>query len=150
MKTLHKTDPSKIKAGDLMAIIHYVKVKNVYPQTYEFHGVDVDQMDNNMRVNGKEILERAFSADQYEEEIRVTKTQAAEILIASPNRPFTVNFDKADGTPRTLRGRLLRPEPLLGRSMVEDLDETSSNRFRQVDHRTINWIVVEGTKYTVK
>ena len=58
---------------------------------------------------------------------------------------------KQDGTERTLRGKLVKPEPLLGRSMVEDLDsDDKKNRLRQVDHRTINWLVVDGVKYTVK
>lgn len=150
MKKINKTNPQKIKIGDLMAIVHYVKVKEVYPKNFELYTTDVDLQDHTMRVQGKELLESAYSADQYDEEIKVSKTQAAELLIHSPNRPFTVNFEKNDGVERTLRGRLIAPEPLLGRSMVEDLDETSDHKLRQVDHRTIKWIIVEGTKYIVK
>jgi len=76
--------------------------------------------------------------------------KAAEILVNAYHRPLTVCFVKNDGTERTLRGRLVKPEPLLGRSTVEDLDVTNGNRLRLVDHRTIKWIVVDGTKYTVK
>lgn len=143
-------EPTKIKTGDLMAIIHYVKVKRVSAANYEFYGDDVDQSTNNMRVQGRELLESAFSADQFAKEEKITKTQAAEILTTSYNRPFTVSFEKSDGTERTLRGRLVRPEPLLGRSMVEDLDAPVNNRVRQVDHRTINWIIVENVKHVVK
>jgi hypothetical protein len=150
MKKINKTDPARIKAGDLMAIVHYVKVKSVIANNYELFTSDVDLDNHTMRVQGKELLECAFSADQYSEELKVSKTQAAELLIHSPNRPFTVSFNKTDGAERTLRGRLVCPEPLLGRSMVEDLDETSDHKLRQVDHRTINWLIVEGTKYIVK
>lgn len=150
MKKTNKTNPNQIKCGDLMAIVHYVKVEKVTPNNYELIVSNVDMEDHAMRVVGKELLESAFSADQYSEEIKVTKTQAAELLIHSPNRPFTVNFNKTDGSERTLRGRLISPEPLLGRSMVEDLDETSDHKLRQVDHRTINYLIVEGTKYIVK
>ena len=150
MKKINKTDPLRIKNGDLMAIVHYVKVTQTIPHNYELLTSDVDLPNHGMRVQGKELLESAFSADQYAEEIKVSKTQAAEFLVNSPNRPFTVNFAKSDGTERTLRGRLVCPEPLLGRSMVEDLDETSGHNLRQVDHRTINWLIVECTKYIVK
>lgn len=150
MKKINKISPNSIKTGDLMAIVHYVKVKNNNPANFEFFGEDVDQDKHIMRVQGKELLESAFSADQYAEEIKVSKTQAAEILVNSPNRPFTVSFTKSDGSERTLRGRLVCPEPLLGRSMVEDLDESSGHKLRQVDHRTISFIIVEGTKYTVR
>lgn len=150
MKKINKTNASKIQKNDLMAIVHYVKVTSVDPGKFEFYGTDLDNPSNTMKVQGKEILEAAFSADYFEEEQKVSKTKAAEFLVNSPNRPFTVNFTKTDGTERTLRGRLVCPEPLLGRSMVEDLDENGGHNLRQVDHRTINWLIVEGTKYIVK
>ena len=146
----HPTDPAKVKAGDLLAVIHYAKVKTANHNGEELFIEDVDSPDKVIRVQGKELVVRALSADQFEEEVKVTKMQAAEVLIESHNKPFTVNFVKVDGSERTLRGRLIRPEPLLGRSMVEDLDEPTSNKLRQVDHRTINWLIVEGVKYVVK
>lgn len=101
-------------------------------------------------VNGQELIDRAFSADQYVTEERVTMTQAAEILISSYNRPLTVCFTKQGGEQRVLRGRLIKPEPLLGRSSVEDLDVKDGHRIRLVDHRTIQYLIVNGKKYVVK
>lgn len=150
IRTINPTDPNTIQDGDLMAIVHYVKVHNIIHNQYVFDGEDIDQSGNYIRVKGKDLLERAFSADRFSHEEKVNKTQAAEILVHSVNRPFTVSFEKSDGTERVLRGRLVKPEPLLGRSMVEDLDEKDKNRVRMVDHRTINFIIVEGTKYVVK
>ena len=50
-----------------------------------------------------------------------------------------------------MRGRLITPEPLLGRSMVEDLDlAVTEHRQRLVDHRTIKFLIIEGVKYIVK
>jgi hypothetical protein len=149
MKKINKTNPANIKLNDIMAVIHYVKITSVNPGKFECYADDLD-LTNRMSIQGKEILEAAFSADQFSEELKVPKTKVAEILVNSPNRPFTVNFNKTDGSERTLRGRLVCPEPLLGRSMVEDLDDTSGHNLRQVDHRTINWLIVEGTKYIVK
>lgn len=146
----YPTNPQTVKSDDLIAVIHYTKVKTAKPDTEEWFVEDIDSPGNLIRIQGKELISRALSADQITEEVKVTKMQAAEILIESHNKPFTVNFVKADGNERTLRGRLIRPEPLLGRSMVEDLDETTSNKLRQVDHRTINWLIVEGVKYVVK
>lgn len=150
MKKINKITADKIQSNDIMAIVHYVKVTSVKPDKFEFFATDVDNPANSMKIQGKEIIEAAFSADRFLEEQKVSKTAAAEFLVNSPNRPFTVNFTKTDGTERTLRGRLVCPEPLLGRSMVEDLDENGGHNLRQVDHRTINWLIVEGTKYIVK
>ena len=148
MKKINKITADKINSNDIIAIINYVKVINVKSDKFEFFAKDINNS-NNIRIQGKEIIESALSADFFAEEIKVSKTAAAEILVNSTNRPFTVNFNKADNSERTLRGKLICPEPLLGRSMVEDLDETGHN-LRQVDHRTINWLIVNGTKYIVK
>lgn len=60
------------------------------------------------------------------------------------------------GEERTLRGRMVAAEPKLGRSTVIDLDLEKiikgefDSRLRQVDHRTINWLIFADTKYVVK
>jgi len=145
-----KVDANKIKEGDVMAFTYYAKVKSVVNDR-QVVILDLDDNDNEITVTGKELLENSFSADQYDkEEKHASKTRVAETLVHSPNRPLSVCFLKSDGTERVLRGRLVKPEPLLGRSMVEDLDVKGDNRLRQVDHRTIKWLIVDGVKYTVK
>jgi len=139
---------SKIKSGDLMAFIYWTRVRSVSGNVLEVE--DLDNGNDPIRIYSKELIEKSFSADQYEKEEKVNKTRAAEILVHAANRPFTVSFQKTDGEERVLRGRLVKPEPLLGRSMVEDLDVSGVNRLRQVDHRTINYLIVDGVKYIVK
>ena len=145
----HKLNSDKVKKDEVLALMYYVKVK----ATRSDSELLVKDLHNGqeIQVRGKELIETCLSADQFEEEKKVTKTQAAEILIGSPNQPLTVSFMKQDGAERTLRGKLVKPEPLLGRSMCEDLDcDDNKNRLRQVDHRTINFLIVGGVKYTVK
>lgn len=144
----HPVKVAEVKKNDLMAFVYYTTVRKVQGENVDVHNVDDDV---NFSVQGAKLIERGFSADQFAEEVKVSKTRAAEILISSHNRPFTVCFEKQDGDDRTLRGRLVHPEPLLGRSMVEDLDlSASEHRLRQVDHRTIKYLIVEGVKYVVK
>lgn len=143
------TDPATVKAGDLIAVIHYAKVQSANNGGSELFVEDVDSPGKIIRIQGKELVARTLSADSFFEESDVTKTEAAQLLVESYNRPFTVNFIKADGSERTLRGRLIHPEPLMGRSMVEDLDALAPKNIRQVDHRTINWLIVNGVKYVV-
>jgi hypothetical protein len=131
-----------------MAFTYYVKVESV--QSDQLIVADLDNNNSVIQITGRDLIERSFSADQYSEEEKISKTRAAELLVSSHNRPLSVSFMKTDGTERVIRGRLVRPEPLLGRSMVEDLDKTGKDRLRQVDHRTINWLIVDGVKYYVK
>lgn len=143
----HNPKTAEIKSGDLMAFVYWCKVKTASPNRLEVRNLDAPM---DFEVNGDDLIEKGYSADQYEEMVQVTKTKAAELLVASHNRPLTVCFEKTDGSKRILRGRLVTPEPLLGRSMVEDLDVSDGHRLRLVDHRTIEYLIVEGVKYVVK
>ena len=144
-----KLAPEKVKRGDLMAFTYFGFIQdtsNLGQTELIVEGLNGDTF----RVSGDSLIENAASADQYVKSKKVNKTEAAEILVASHNRPFTVCFTKADGTKRVLKGRLLRHEPLMGRSYVEDLEIKSGHPLRQVDHRNIVYLIVNGIKYTVK
>ena len=45
---------------------------------------------------------------------------------------------------------LVKAENLLGRSTVIDLTAKTENKFRQIDHRTIEYIISYNTKYVLK
>lgn len=45
---------------------------------------------------------------------------------------------------------LVKVESALGRSTVIDLTSKTENKFRQVDHRTINYIIYHNIKYVLK
>ena len=51
------------------------------------------------------------------------------------------------GQEHTLFARLSKAEGKLGRSLVVDLP---TQGYRQVDHRSIKWIVIDNVKYTLK
>jgi hypothetical protein len=70
-------------------------------------------------------------------------------LVEAGTLPFTAAFKRVDGTGRTLTGYLASHEDLLGRSMVRDL-EAEGDGIRQVDYRTLEWLVLDGVKYIVK
>lgn len=76
-----------------------------------------------------------------------------ELLCDSPNRPLTVCFIKKDGSERVLRGKWIGQEKMMGRSFCEDLDITKTDKedgMREVDHRSIQWLVVDGVRYVLK
>lgn len=58
--------------------------------------------------------------------------------------------DVIEGEECTLVCHLVNAEASLGRSTVIDLTTTSANKFRQVDHRTINYIIFSNCKYILK
>lgn len=147
-RTKHKVNPIQVKGDDLMAFVIYAKVKAVDAAGLRLVVTDINGKE--ISIKGKDLIETSFSADQFQEEQKITKTKAEEVFTSLQDRPLTVAFKKVDGKERILRGRLIG-QGALGRSMVEDLDiDDPKDRIRQVDHRSILWFICDGVKYNVK
>lgn len=58
--------------------------------------------------------------------------------------------DLTQGELCQITGHLVKVENNLGRSTVIDLTAKGDNKFRQVDHRTIEWIIFKNIKYVLK
>lgn len=139
---------SKVRKDDLILHSNWCQVL-----TADRHTIRVNDLNGQgqFEIHGKDLVEQSLSADHFDQTERVSMTDLAEQLVNARNVPITVVFEKKDGSERKLRGRLLKPEPLLGRSYVEDLDiEHGQNRKRLVDHRTIKSLIVLGVKYELK
>lgn len=46
-----------------------------------------------------------------------------------------------------ITAQLIKYEPKLGRSLCIDLNAPAGKGWRQIDHRTINWLIINNTKY---
>lgn len=55
-----------------------------------------------------------------------------------------------EGEECTMTCHMIEAESSLGRSTVIDLTTSSPNKFRQIDHRTINYIIINNKKYVLK
>lgn len=135
------------KKGDLVAVVRYCHVTDVNGDEVVVKDVDDKTA---FKIIGKDMVGTLKSASLFNKEEKKTLMQLAEIVSTSFNTPMTVNFDKQDGTNRTMVGRIMSSEPLLGRSYMEDLECTEAHRLRQVDHRTIKFAIVNGVKYVLK
>lgn len=131
---------------DVMAIVHYFKVNSVYNRGNDLRVTDLHNK-GDFEIHGRSLVETAFSADRYETEKKTTKTKIAEALVNAGHKPFTVHFVKQNGKERTMRAKMIAPEPMMGRSRVEDFDDKA---LKQVDHRTIQWLILDNVKYMVK
>ena len=100
----------------------------------------------------KEILEdEAKSAEFVSTEKSVTMTELADYFCNKVGADiFKVAFTKQDNTERILIGHRIETIPNLGYSMVEDHEVTKGSSLREVNHRTILWLIHNGTKLTLK
>ncbi len=148
-----KTDAPKVRAGELVLVTHWLRVEqNTYGSNgYKIVGTDIDLDIQGFAVNGTPLVESLYTAGVYEKIEKVTHTELAEKFVEEcRNIPFTVCFVKQNGEERVLRGRYIKQERLMGRSMVEDLDITASHKQRLVCHRELRWLIVNGVKYELK
>lgn len=148
----NKLDPAKVQVGDMMSLVYYVKVTSTQDGGKTLIVSDLDKSGMSaIKIQGEQLIQNSSSADQFSEERKVTKTAAAELLGTAFNRPISVCFEKQDGTERVMKGRLVAPEPWLGRSHFEDLElPVTEHRLRLVDHRTIKYVILDGVKHVVK
>lgn len=158
----------KVQPGQLMLLPYWVRVEQVLARNdrmksvehgtvLEVRNLDDDPNESPFIIEGKELVEGCFSADQYHEEVTIARTEIVEILKTAYNVPFTVEFLKKQEKPkkgeeakprevRTLRGRLIGCTPL-AYVQVEDLDNPKEDRFRVVDSRSIIYLILRGVKY---
>lgn len=147
------TNAINVHTKDIVARVVYGHVKDIALNSVLREDVMIcDDLDGGpeFKVVSRELIETFTSGTHYDSVEEKTKTQLAEILVNAGWMPFTVKFEKVDGTLRTLTGILVKPEPLLGRSLVRDLREENFDDLRLVDHRTIQWITVDSVRYVLK
>lgn len=110
---------------------------------------DLSTNGHRFQIDGEDLIDSFESSEQWGTSEPKSMTELAEILVNAGYSPFLVTFTKQDGENRTLRGRLVKPEPLLGRSLVQDF-EADDEGLRLVDHRTIQSIIIRGVYYKLK
>jgi hypothetical protein len=121
-----------------------------------------------------------YSGTLFESEEKVSRTEMVEILLNAKECVFTVTFRKkvqakdiedilssiksdaelknkkdlakqlSEGQETTITGYLVKAEEKLGRSTIIDLAQDFNKGWRQVDHRTIEELIIKNVKYTLK
>jgi hypothetical protein len=175
-KNEDKWDPLKLAVGNMFSGTSYYEVVSdlgkgevfCYEKNCDNRGVTID----------KSLLnEEMHSASLFESEEQLSLTNLATRLTEANNMCFQVCFHtkateksvveeledlkKAPdaktakelakkcllGHESTLIARLSKAEGRLGRSLVIDLP---TQGYRQIDHRTLKWMVIDNVKYIVK
>lgn len=167
-----KTVFGKIKEGDFLSEIQYYKVVKVSGNKIKVR----NQRGLEFGIDKPIVEEGLYSANQHDEVVRVTRTELVQILAGAGDSVFTVNFNKKVdpkklrdivnspdvvvktikdaekillGEERTMVGHLISNDSIAGRFQVQDLEDESTYP-KQVDQRTINWVILRNTRYEVK
>lgn len=86
-----------------------------------------------------------------------TEENAAELLektdaktFKDPKKLAQLSKDLIAGQTVKMTCHLIQVENNLGRSLVIDLSSKSANKFRQIDHRSLDYIIFQNVKYVLK
>lgn len=79
---------------------------------------------------------------------RLSKVKLADLK--DPKKVTTLAKELTEGSDTQMTCHLVESENNLGRSTVIDLSAKTPNKFRQVDHRTIEYIIYKNAKYVLK
>lgn len=162
----------KLQVGDHFSSVSYLKVQKIEGET-----ITVENSLGGSWIMSKDLLLRdAWSAEIYAQEVKTTMTELARILTECKDTVITVSFKKkltaddlltrlattdlnkvdkmkdiqklvTEGEDCALTCHLAGHESDLGRSLVFDLN--AKGGYKQVDHRTINWIIFKNVKYSL-
>lgn len=134
---LKKVDFSKIKLGDYLFDIQYYKVVEVNPKSIAV----VNERGFASEIDQDIIEEGMYTANQYEFEKTVSRTEICEILEQAGNYIFTVNFNK-QVREKDLKDKLLgaikdQKGNLLSQKEIEKALTKVSQEAIQGDERTL-------------
>jgi len=171
-----KLNISQLKVGDRMSRLSYLQVLDVSYGAVSVRNEDGAEW----TISNTIVENECYSANQFTSEKSVTRSELIDIFNSVGDAIYTVNFNKQpkladafdsvcnkgklksnatikkelakamEGEERTLVGYTISREIPWGRSMVIDLETEDKNKIRQVDHRTINWLICKNVKYSVK
>ena len=88
------------------------------------------------KVQQKNVVEKLeIEGEEFLGDLKKSKKLAKQLL---------------EGEECIIVGKLVNVEPKLGRSMIKDLRQNFGYNLRQVDHRTIEWIIFKNRKFMLK
>jgi hypothetical protein len=170
-------DPKKLKEKDIFSCISYLKVEKIEGDRITVKNqlggcwfISKDILEREMwsadhyakeikctMTDLSEILEQCSDtifAVQFKKKVdqKSLEGKLAGIKFSDLKKSDEIKHiakEVSEGKTEQITCHLLESENHLGRSLVIDLNAPASNNFRQVDHRTIEWIVVRNVKYTL-
>jgi hypothetical protein len=169
---------SQLKSGEWLSGTIYYRVETKINNSHKV----TDSLGHTLTVEDTVLENEMISAEQFDNEVKVTRSEMVERLIHAGDCVFTIKFrkqltgkemcdklteEKYDTQPaakksricqhalklgevRVLTGYLRNVEHVMGRSNVIDLNVQGSHRERQVDHRTLEELILKRVKYTLK
>ena len=144
-----KCKVAELQPGDKLSRISYLTVRSIKSNG----SVEVVNEAGNSWTIGKSIVEdECYTATQFSEEEKVSRTKLVEILQNTGDTLFEAKFKKKNGDDRPLTGRRVpgSDDTCFGRTnALESLDGRPPQK-RQIDHRTLYEVTTRNKRFKLK
>lgn len=145
--TMSEVNVKELREGEWILSKRYMrfeKKRDVHAQYFVHTSGQRSWMSNDL------ITKWCISSEQYTDEKKVNRTDLARRLHNAGESPFTVVFKNQNGDLRELVGYLVNVDEMMGRARVVDLNIDDKNNVRLVDYRTLESLVLNNVKYSLK
>ena len=173
-----KWDQKKLKVGNWFSEMQYYQITNksgrecdctIYNEDRERYSIPEEQLydmysstlfSNEEKITRTSMVEILMNAKDCVFTVtfrtKVTPKDIEEVLSTVKSDKQLHSESKAlskqmvEGKLTTISGFLVKAEEKLGRSTIIELSADYGKGWRQVDHRTVEELIIKNTKYTLK
>lgn len=147
------TDTQKCKAnelhvGDKLSTTVYYTVTGIQPGRVSV----IDETGSTLTISNPIIERESFTAVQFEEEVKVSRTELVKALQNTGDTIFKVVFKKKNGEARELIGRRVpgSDDTCFGRTEALECLQGTRPQKRQIDHRTLEEVTIRNKRMKLK
>lgn len=172
-----KWDPSKLAVGDWYSLTQYYKVKDIEKENvqvkshggkelviskdilqHEMHSgmafektekLPMTKMANVLLSTKDSVFTICFQKKIDSKDVKEALIHAKPVDFKNESKAKALVKDLLSGQEHTMTAKLHKFEPKLGRSLCFDLNMPHNCGWRWVDHRTVQWMIINSVKYVL-
>ena len=143
-----KCKADELRVGDKLSTTVYYTVTGVQNGRIKV----VDETGSTLTISNPIIERESYTAVQYDEEVKVSRTELVRALQSAGDTIFKAVFKKKNGERRELVGRRVpgSDDTCFGRTEALECLQGTRPQKRQIDHRTLEEVTIFNKKMRLK
>jgi len=148
MTDTQKCKANELRVGDKLSTTVYYTVTGIQSGRVSV----VDETGSTLTISNPIIERESFTAVQFDEEVKVSRTELVKALQNAGDTIFKVVFKKKNGEARDMIARRVpgSDDTCFGRTEALECLQGTLPQKRQIDHRTLEEVIIRNKKMKLK